>query len=73
MKHIDELRLFLPNNEIDVLAINETRRLDGTISGNEVHIIHGYEIVRRNRKLNARLGGGVCIYIRNAINFFYST
>ena len=31
--------------------------------------IYGYEIVRRDRKLNGRLGGGVCIYIRNAINF----
>ena len=37
VKHIDELRVFLANNEIDVLAINETR-LDGTISDNEVHI-----------------------------------
>ena len=57
VKHVDELRVFLANNEIDVLAINETR-LDGTISDNEVHI-HGYEIVRRDRKLNGRLGGGV--------------
>ena len=67
MKHIDELRVFLANNEIDVLAINETR-LDATISDYEVHI-HGYEIVRRDRRLNGRLGGGVCIYIRNSINF----
>ena len=52
MKHIDELRVFLANNEIDVLAINESR-LDGTISDNEVHI-NGYEIVRRERKLNGR-------------------
>ena len=67
VKHIDELRVFLASNEIDVLAINETR-LDATISDNEVHV-HGYEIVRRDRKPNGRHGGGVCIYIRNAINF----
>jgi len=66
MKHIDELRVFLANNEIDVLALNETR-LDATISDNEVYI-HGYEIAR-NRKLNGRLRGGVCIYIHNSINF----
>ena len=65
MKHIDELRVFLANNEIDLLPINETR-LDATIiiGDNEVYI-HGYEIVRRDRRLNGRLGGGVCIYIRN--------
>ena len=67
VKHIDKLRVFLASNEIDVLAINETR-LDATISDNEVHI-HGYEIVRRDRKPNGRHGGGVCIYIRNSINF----
>ena len=54
---LNELRVFLASNEIDVLAINETR-LDGTIRDNEVHI-HGHEIVRRDRKLNGRLGGGV--------------
>ena len=37
-------------------------------SDNEVHI-HGYEIVRRDRKPNGRHGGGICIYIRNSINF----
>ena len=67
VKHIDELRVFLASNEIDVLAINETR-LDATISDNEVHI-HGYEIVRRDRKLSGRLGGDVCIYVRNSMNF----
>ena len=65
--HIEELRVFLSHNTIDVLAIHETR-LDSTISDNEVHI-HGYEIVRRDRECNGRFGGGVCFYIRNCINF----
>ena len=67
LKHIDELRILLANNMIDVLAINETR-LDFTVSDREVHI-DGYEIVRRDRATNGRFGGGVCFYIRNCINF----
>ena len=59
VKHIEELRIFLVDNMIDVLAINETR-LD---SANEVHI-HGCEIVRRDRNLNGRCGGGVCFYMK---------
>ena len=67
LKHIDELRILLANNMIDVLAINETR-LDFTVSDREIHI-DGYEIVRRDRATNGRFGGGVCFYIRNCINF----
>ncbi len=54
VKHIDELRVYLSNNVIDVLAINETR-LESTIGDNEVHI-PGYEIVRRDRNSNGRFG-----------------
>ena len=52
VKHIEELRILLANNMIDVLAINETR-LASTVSDDEVHI-HGYEIVRRDRESNGR-------------------
>ena len=45
--HIDELRIFLAHNEIDILSINETK-LNETISDNEVSIL-GYDIVRRDR------------------------
>ncbi len=38
VKHIDELRVYLSNNVIDVLASNVTR-LDSTIGDNEVHIL----------------------------------
>jgi exonuclease III len=37
VKHIEELWIFLADNIIDVLAINETR-LDSAVSDNEVHI-----------------------------------
>ena len=67
IKHIDELRVLLVDHSIDVLAINETR-LDSTINDNEVHI-SGYEIVRRDRSVNGRFGGGVCFYVRCNINF----
>jgi exonuclease III len=53
VKHIEELRILLANNMIDVLAINETR-LASTVSDDEVHIHHGYEIVRRDRESNGR-------------------
>ena len=66
-KHIDEVRILLSDNSIDVLAINETR-LDSTISDNEMHI-RGYELVRRDRNINGRLGGGVCFYVGRNINY----
>ena len=66
-KHIDELRVFLAANTIEVLAINETR-LDSSIHDREVHI-PGYETVRRDRSFNGRCGGGVGFYIRNHINY----
>lgn len=57
----------LEDYPIDVLAINETR-LDNSIKDNEVYIT-GYEIVRRDRDLNGRFGGGVCFYVRSNINY----
>ena len=65
-KHIDEVKVLLFDISIDVLAINETR-LDSTISDNEMHV-PGYEIVRRDRNVNGRTGGGVCFYVRCNIN-----
>ena len=63
--HIDELRILLAYNEIDIISINETK-LDENIGNNEVDI-PGYTIVRRDRTTNG--GGGVCFYIRNSIQF----
>lgn len=66
-KHIDELRVFLSELWFDVFAVNETR-LHETISDDEVHI-EGYDIVRRDRPISGRNGGGVCFYVRSDINF----
>ena len=58
--HIDQLRILLAHNEIDILSINET------ISDNEVNIC-GYDIIRRDRITNG--GGGVCFYVKSSKNF----
>ena len=65
--HIDELRVFMRASKIDILAINESK-LDKTINDHEVYI-PGYEIVRRDRQINGRKGGGVCFYLRSNLNF----
>ena len=65
--HIDELRIFISNTKIDILAINETK-LDPSVKNNEIHL-PGFEIVRKDLTNNGRNGGGVCIYIKNNINY----
>jgi exonuclease III len=67
LSHIDELRIFTSSTKIDILCINETK-LDSTITDQEV-CLPGFEIVRRDRSVNGRYGGGVCIYIRSNINY----
>ena len=63
--HIDELRILLAYNEIDILSVSETK-LDETTTDNEVKI-PGYTIVRRDRISNG--GGGVRFYVKSSINF----
>ena len=63
-KHIDELRILLANYPLDVISINETI-LEQGILNSEIYI-PGYEVVRRDRNRN---GGGVCFYIKAAINY----
>ena len=69
LAHIDELRVFMNDSkEIDILAINETK-LDPSIWDEEVYLPI-YELIRKDRPINGRNGGGVCFYIRNYnINF----
>ncbi|XP_028416157.1 uncharacterized protein LOC114539748 [Dendronephthya gigantea] len=64
VKNLDQLRLYLLNQQFDVICINETR-LDATVPNHEVGI-SGYEIVRKDRNRN---GGGVAIYLRTHINY----
>ena len=65
--HIDELRIFLDSTKIDIICVNATK-LDQTIAGHEI-CLPGYEIARRDRSINGRHGGGVCIYIRSNFNY----
>jgi exonuclease III len=67
LAHIDEFRVYMNESDIDIISINETK-LDSSIKDNEVYI-SGYEIVRKDRKINGRHGGGVCIYIRCNLNY----
>ena len=61
IKHIDELRILLDSNPVDVLAINETR-LDSTINDCEVYI-SGYDIIRRDRNVNGIDSVGACVFM----------
>ena len=63
-KHIDELKVFMANKPLDVLAINESK-LDLVDSDRLVNL-EGYNIIRRDRNKH---GGGVCFYLRNTITF----
>jgi len=58
LKHIDELRILLDGQHIDILAINETR-LGGSISDQGINIV-GYDLIHRNRTVSGRFGGGLC-------------
>ena len=55
-KHIDELRLNMQHQYLDILVLNETR-LDETISNSEISI-DKYTLVRNDR---TRHGGGVAM------------
>ena len=67
-KHIDELKLFLADSTIDILAINETK-IDPLIKISVISIL-GFDVVRKDRSMNGRFaGGGVCLYINT--NIYY--
>lgn len=65
--HIDELRILLADNDIDIVSINETK-LNESIRDHEVHI-SGYEIIRRDRLTKS--GGGVCFYVKTSTTLLY--
>ena len=54
-------------SNIDVLAINETK-LDSSITNDHIQI-SGFEVIRRDRQLHSRNGGGVCMYVKSKLNF----
>ena len=64
VKNFEEIKLFSDiNNEVDVLALNETR-LDETIFDSEISIPM-YHLIRKDRN---RHGVGVAIYLKNTLN-----
>ena len=64
LANINELRLSMEDQNLDVLAINESPLCE-SITNSSMHI-PGYDIVRRDRNRN---GGEVCVYIQTTINF----
>ncbi len=64
VRHIDELKMVMSSQTLDILAINETR-LDSTIADKDISII-GYNVVRKDRN---RHGGGVLLYVKETWNF----
>ena len=54
-------------HKIDILTLNEAK-LVSSISSNDIHL-SGYDVVRRDRYHNGRHGGGVCIFVKNNLNF----
>ena len=54
-------------SNVDILQINESK-LDSTVHNDKVYI-PGFEIVRKDRKVNGRHGGGVCTYLRTNLNY----
>ena len=57
----------MSSSKVDILHINESK-LDSTVRDNEVYI-PGFEIVRKDRKINGRNGGGVCTYVRTNLDY----
>ena len=63
-KHIDELRVIMLNNPLDILAINESK-INESISDDEISV-SGFHLIRKDRNIH---GGGVFMYIRETIPF----
>ena len=63
-KSSQQLRIFINNQHLDIICINETSLDDGV--NNQAVEITGYDILRRDRKRN---GGVVAIYLRNTIAY----
>ena len=67
-RHLDELKIFMEGEPLDILAINETK-IDYCTSDMQIHL-PGYVCLRKDRNSH---GGGVCIYLRNTLNYCRKT
>ena len=61
---LNEIKLFLRDENIDILALTETWLTDG-VSSADAHIA-GYELIRADR---GSRGGGVCFYFRDNLKY----
>ena len=64
MKHFEELKLLLENDNPDIIGINETK-LDETIHDSDIKISN-YNIICKDQD---KFGGGVVMYIRESLNY----
>ena len=62
LKHVDELRTLMLHKPLDALAINESK-LSQNDNNDSVDLV-GYTVERRDK-----FGGGVCIYLRDSIQY----
>lgn len=62
--HLEELRIWSDEKDLDIIALNETR-LDKSISNSFIKL-NNYGVVRRDRNRN---GGGVCIFVHDKNNY----
>lgn len=67
LAQLDDLKFLVLNSKIDVLAMNETN-IDSSVNDNDIYL-PGFEVVRKDRSVNGRSGGGVCMYLRNNTNY----
>ena len=69
-KNIEEIRILLADQCLHIPALNETQ-LDESIHNDAIYIyiyiyIWGYDLIRSDR---SRTGGGVCLYVRQPLNY----
>ena len=64
VKNIDQFRLYLNNQQFDIVRLNEIM-LDDSIPDNEIYL-NGYDLIQKDRNRN---GGGVAIYVRSIIDY----
>lgn len=61
---IDQIRHYVEDTKCSIIGVTETW-LDSTVPDAELNI-PGYTVIRKDRN---RQGGGVCIFVENAITF----
>jgi len=64
LNKVDQLQVFMQEHKFDILAVNETW-LDESVTNSEISIPDCC-VIRNDRK---RTGGGVCLYVRNGIQY----